>query len=81
MERMRCRAAHASRWPQQGGLRDERQPREVRQANEGKAIVQTLAFMSHYPPIGRVLERDGVKKFQRLAERLAQDLPEDGDPE
>ena len=43
-------------------------------ANEGKAIVQTLAFMSYNPSIGRVLERDGVKKFQRLAERLARDL-------
>ena len=68
-------------WPQQGGLRDERQPREVLQANEGKAIVQTLAFMSYYPSIGRMLGRDGVKKFKRLAERLARDLPEDGDPE
>lgn len=44
-------------------------------ANEGKAIVQTLAFMSYNPSIGRVLERDGVKKFQGLAERLARDLP------
>lgn len=34
---------------------------------EPRAIIQTLAFMSYNPSIGRILKRGGVKKFEQIA--------------
>ncbi len=41
---------------------------------EEKAVTQVMAFMSYNPAIGRVFEPGGVKKFQRLAQKLVTEL-------
>ena len=37
---------------------------------EADAVTRLMAFMSYNPSIGRVLEKDGVKKFETIALRL-----------
>lgn len=41
---------------------------------EDAAITRTMSFMSYNPSIGRVLEKGGVKKFQKIALDIAKDL-------
>jgi hypothetical protein len=38
-------------------------------ATERTKIVEVMAFMAYNPSIGRVLEKDGVKKFRKMAVR------------
>ena len=47
--------------------------RELRD-RENKSIIRTMAFMSYNPSIGRVLEKRGVKKFERIALNLIKEL-------
>ena len=35
--------------------------------SEEKSIIQVMAFMSYNPSIGRVLQKGGVKEFQKMA--------------
>ncbi len=41
---------------------------------EEESIAEVMAFMSYNPSIGRVLQKGGVEKFQRLGVKLAQEL-------
>lgn len=41
---------------------------------ESKAVTEVMAFMSYNPSIGRVLEKGGVRKFQRLVIKLVSEL-------
>lgn len=43
---------------------------------EPEAVVSTIALMAYNPSIGRVLERGGVKKFQKMALSFSQKLPQ-----
>lgn len=36
---------------------------------ENDVITEVMAFMSYNPSIGRVLEKEGVKKFKNLAKK------------
>lgn len=47
--------------------------------NEERSIVEVMAFMSYNPSIGRVLERGGVKKFQKLAIKMVEELSDIND--
>ncbi len=42
---------------------------------EDRSITRTMAFMSYNPSIGRVFEKGGVKKFQKVAVKMVRLLP------
>lgn len=43
--------------------------------NEDNSVTSVMAFMSYNPLIGRVLEKGGVKKFQKLILEMINKLP------
>jgi len=43
--------------------------------NEDNSVTSVMAFMSYNPSIGRVLEKGGVKKFQKLILEMINKLP------
>jgi hypothetical protein len=46
------------------------------QEEEVNSIINTMAFMSYNPSIGRVLQKGGVKEFQRMAVTMVSHLRE-----
>jgi len=43
-------------------------------SKEKRSIIEIIALMSYSPSIGRALEKGGVKKFQKMAVRIAGNL-------
>lgn len=43
---------------------------------EDDSVTSVMAFMSYNPSIGRVLEKGGVKKFQKMILQLVNELPQ-----
>lgn len=43
---------------------------------EDDSVKSVMAFMSYNPSIGRVLEKGGVKKFQKMMLQLVDELPQ-----
>lgn len=43
-------------------------------SKEKRSIIEIMALMSYSPSIGRVLRKGGVKKFQKMAVRIAGNL-------
>jgi hypothetical protein len=44
-------------------------------AAEDRAVTEVMAFMSYNPSIGRVLEKGGVAKFQKMMTSAVESLP------